>query len=172
MTVHEFIQRATAQTGKGAVYRFGGGRTTPYGSSPLDETRGCDCSAFVCWCARIEKYQGHQLWWLKKLNDGWLNTDGIWVDAVQHRQGFFDELEKPEIGAIAVYPASHVAGVSGPKIGHTGIVTHIEDDVVTGVIHCSSSNYRNYGDAIYMTDNSVFRGKKALRYVWPASVTP
>lgn len=182
MTVDELLERARSQIGLGTVYRMGGGKIVPFGADCRDELGGCDCSAFVCWALRIRKYQGGEFWWLAELNDGWLNTDGIWLDARGDGMmpkpasplttGNFTQISEPSPGCIVVYPAEHIARVPGSKAGHAGIVTQVQDVTRWQVIHCSLGNYRLSRDAIQETDPEVFLRNRSTLFAWPASVKP
>lgn len=171
MKPYEFISRAKSQLNKGIKYRMAGGKQLPVGSTCADEVNSCDCSAFVCWVARMRKLQEHEQHWLFYLNGGWLNTDGMWRDA-DEQMGNFMALDNAEPGAIIVYPAKWVSGVPGPRVGHVGIVVSVDSrKEPTGVIHCSSGNYRSTGDAIRVADSArLWTKRKACRYVWPSSV--
>ena len=179
MTPEEVIARARSQIGLGTVYKLGGGKTVPSGSTCHDEFNGCDCSAFVCWVLKMRKYQGEEFWWLNKVNGGWYNTDGIWVDARGMAEdvgplytGCFTEIDEPKPGCIAVYPAEWISKIAGPEIGHIGIVTEVTDFANWKIIHCSSGNYRGFQDAIRETENNSFINKAALLFAWPSSVRP
>ena len=194
MEVKDEVERARGQLDLGTKYRLGGGKTKPRGTTCQDEDNGCDCSAFVCWVLRLPKWQDDEIWYLNELNDGWLNTDGMWLDA-KRSFGFFEELDFPLPGALVVYPAHRgkmgLPSTPGPKIGHVGIVTEVSrrqntragrrgslDDVefvptdVKQVVHCSAGNFRGWGDAIKETDAAVFDRKRSTIYAWPSSVRP
>ncbi len=49
--------------------------------------------------------------------------------------------------------------------GHVGIVTNVGNGKVRKVIHCSSGNFRKYGDAIRETPPTVFQVPDAV-FVW------
>ena len=183
MTPKEAIARARSQLGQKTVYRMGGGKSTPTGQTCHDELRSCDCSSFVCWVLKQRKYQADEFWWLAQLNGGWLNTDGMWVDATggvtmniddalsgPRTTGNFSLIRSPLPGAIAVYPASWVSKKEGPRVGHVGVVTAVRGQSSWDVIHCSKSNWLN-GDAIQETGPGVFLGVSSLTFAWCASVS-
>lgn len=182
MTVDELLERARSQIGLGTLYRFGGGKIIPSGMDCRDELNGCDCSAFICWALKVRKYQGNEFWWLAALNGGWMNTDGIWIDARGDGDrpkpsgplttGCFTEIHEPRPGCVAVYPASWVSKLPGPDVGHIGIVTEAQDRNHWKVVHCSNYNYQTYRDAIRETGPESFLNRKALLFAWPASVKP
>lgn len=202
MELSEALRRARGQLGLGAIYRLGGGSTNPRSSTCLDEGHGCDCSALVAWVLKLPKWQRDEIWYLDELNDGWLNTDGIWLDA-HRRFGYFEKLEGPVPGCVVVYPGHKgrmgLPEAPGPKIGHVGIVTavkvkalhretrvgaglhpreidfmgtKIKRTAATKVVHCSSGNFRGWGDAIQETGLAVWTKRKATIYAWPSSVRP
>lgn len=157
------LERARKWIGKG-TYVLGGGRDGDVGhKSPLDANGGCDCSMFECWCLELSKDVRPCPAWLKAVNGGWYNTDGIYWDAEAEPTGIFISTDTPVPGDVIVYPAlwcAHAVGVelkSGPRIGHVGIVSEVYP---TGrpskVIHCSAGNQRRFGYAIAETDTDVF----------------
>lgn len=177
MTSGELLERALSQLGLGTHYRMGGGKTTPTGRDCRDDAGGCDCSAYVCWCFRLPKFQAAEMAWLEELNGGWLNSDGIWTDARGQggafgpaTSGFFTEVDEAEPGAVVVYPAKWVSGVDGPKVGHVGIVTGVAGDRSYDVVHCSAGNWRGGSDAIMETDSFVFEKQAATIFAWASSV--
>lgn len=170
MTATELIARARAQIGQHTVYRLGGGKGTPTGEDPRDEAGSCDCSAFACWVLGLQKHQ-EQFAWLRRLNGGWFNTDGIWWDANRESTGYFNALSAPQLGAVIVYPSRRVSATTGPAIGHVGIVSDVRGTNVRRVIHCSSGNYRRDGDAIAETSpDGIFERSAATICAWCVSV--
>lgn len=150
----------------------------PYGPDCRSSDGTCDCSSFALWCLGIRQFQDQELWWLKELNGGWYNTDGVWYDAQGSgghlRAGFtgnFVVMSKARVGCVIVYPAKWVSRVPGPKVGHIGIITNVQATECT-VIHCSKGNYENYRDSIYETKTDVFDQRQATIYAWAASVRP
>lgn len=166
MDVNELLMRARSQVGKKTVY--GLGRGTTVGTSPRDETGACDCSAFVCWCLDIRKQQT-QFAWLVKLNGGWFNTDGIWWDATNESTGFFEKTDKAEPGALVVFPGKATSKLPGPKIGHVGVISSVGADGSYRIIPCSSSNFKQTGDAIRETLPTMFTPASTI-VAWPAAV--
>lgn len=173
MTVSDLLARALSQAGNETEYVLGGGRQTPDGGDCRDENGGSDCSAFVCWALGIPKAAPFA--WMRRVNGGWYNTDGIWWDALHERTGLFSVC-KPAVGAVVVYPSSWMsrrhAGVKGlaPKIGHVGIVTEVRAGEISRVLHCSAGNFRRTGDAIQETGPEVFRAP-AVATAWCATIT-
>ena len=167
MTVNEFLARARGQVGQGTVYGMGRGATL--GPSPRDEIGACDCSAFVCWCLDIRKQQT-QFAWLVALNGGWYNTDGMWWDATRESTGFFEKIDKPEPGALVVFPGRATSKLAGPKIGHVGVITSVAANGSYKIVHCSSGNFRTTGDAIRETAPTMFTTASTI-VAWPAAVS-
>lgn len=170
MTAQELIARARAQIGQGTVYRLGGG--TVAGDSCRDEAGACDCSGFVLWCLGLQRRYPEERW-LATATGGWLNTDGLWYDAMTGPNRFVTPCDRVP-GALIVYPASWMAhsvlGAPksvGPRVGHIGILT--APDLV---IHCSAGNRRRCGDAITQTGTEVFDRVAVTRTVWPNGVEP
>lgn len=174
MTPNEIVGRARSAVGRKTKYVLGGGKMTPVGEHPMDERGGCDCSAFVCWVLGINKHQ-EGLAWLRRVNGGWYNTNGIWWDAVKERTGIFDcvPASGPIPGDVIVYPG-RIFGETGPAIGHVGIVSATQRpmtpprdwvQVVKTVIHCSGGNFRKFGDAVAETGPEVFLAVKSTRVV-------
>src|SRR5262245_64133161 len=142
------LARARSASGRGVKYQLGAGASYK-APTPGNSENECDCSGFVCWVLGVSRYQP-QFAWLKKLNGGWMNTDGIWWDGTRENTGFFDRSSGTEMpGNVIVYPSLGTAkklssaAAKGPDIGHVGIVT-----APGRVIHCSSGNFRKYGDSI------------------------
>ena len=165
MNAKELVERARAMTELPSHYRLGGGKTAPAGAHPLDGGGTCDCSAFVMWCLGIPKPSG--LTWLKKLNGGWYNTDGIFVDAVREPTGMFTRLDAPRPGAIVVYPSRAVAqNPQQPKVGHVGIVSEVDATGIARVVHCSKGNDTKLGRAIAETGPAVFATPPLSAIAW------
>ncbi|HPM76419.1 MAG TPA: peptidoglycan-binding domain-containing protein [bacterium] len=62
-------------------------------------------------------------------------------------------------GDIVVYPDQN------NRQGHMGFVSRTLNGIVTHVIHCSSSNYRNHGDAILETAPIAFQNNQQTRFM-------
>jgi hypothetical protein len=158
MTVEELLARARSAIGHKVKYRLGAGGIDPTSPTPASIDNACDCSGFVCWCLGISRKTDHPLY--VRFNGGWINTDAIVYDAY-HPTGLFFPLEQPRVGCLWVFPSRR------PKrpYGHVGIVSAMSKGKVTKVIHCSSSNFRRYGDAILETPPTVFQVPDTL-FVW------
>ena len=160
MTVSEFLTRARSALGKNVKYKLGAGGISPTTPTPANIHNECDCSGYVCWCLGISRKTDHPLY--VNFNGGWINTDAIVRDANQPT-GFFGKLAAPKVGCLVVFPSRP----PNRKVGHVGIVTQINSagDKVLKVIHCSSGNFRNFGDAIKETPPSVFQQSDTI-FVW------
>lgn len=172
MTNDEVVKRARYALGRKTKYRMGAGSLSPSASLPKDETGAADCSAFACWAVGIAKHDP-RFAWLRALNGGWFNTDGIWHDAIEQSTGLFDYVElftptssraNMRPGDLLVFPgrwsvakAKSWAGSleKGPAVGHVGIVVSVKVEDVR-VVHCSSGNFRRTGDAVQLTGPTAF----------------
>lgn len=159
MTLDELLDRTYAATGKGTVYALGSGAPA-HSPVPAGEDGACDCSGFVAWAFAYPRYQPY-FSWLKRINGGWMNTDGI-VEDVQHVTGLWEQDPDRNVGSVLVYPSRAYAvaqswkGTWGaPKIGHVGIITR---RVASGwrIVHCSQGNFLRWNDAVRETGTEVF----------------
>ncbi|MFN8525306.1 MAG: glucosaminidase domain-containing protein [Chloroflexota bacterium] len=148
-SVDRLIARSRSALGHGFKYQLGQGGMRPQSALPGSPSNGCDCSGFVCWCLGISRQTDHNLY--RQFNGGWINTDAI-VNDVRTTTGFFRPLETSRVGALMVYPSRQPSR----PYGHVGIVTEVADGSVARVIHCSSTNYARFGDAIAETGPEVF----------------
>jgi cell wall-associated NlpC family hydrolase len=164
----DIVNRARSAIGHGTLYRLGAGAPAS-APGPWDETGSCDCSGFACWVLGLSRFQPI-LGFLKPLNGGWLNTDGMVCDALSPT-GFFEQVAgAPLPGDLVVYPSWWYAkqiyrahrpfGPNRPRIGHVGIVSGDQR-----VIHCSARNYNKYDDAISETDFTSFLSVAYFRYI-------
>lgn len=163
----DIVSRARSAIGHGTLYRLGAGAPAN-APKPWDETGSCDCSGFVCWVLGLSRYQPI-LSFLKPLNGGWLNTDGMVCDSLSPT-GFFEGVAgAPLPGDLVVYPSLWYAkkvhraerpfGQYTPRIGHVGVLTQ------GMVIHCSAGNYKKSADSIQETDLSPFTAVSYFRYI-------
>jgi cell wall-associated NlpC family hydrolase len=162
MTPADLIARARSAAGRKTKYLLGGG-----GARPTTPTPGvtCDCSGFVCWALGLARKTDNPLY--VRLNGGWVNTDAMVADAFTE-VGMFYLLEQPQVGAVIVYPSAKSGG--GPRVGHCGIITEAPAGFATKVIHCSSGNFRNFGDAIAETGLKAFDRQASTIYAWYAGI--
>ncbi len=158
--VAPFLKRARSASGFKTIYDLGSGGMNPASARPVSSGNKCDCSGFVCWALGISRQTTHPLY--MTFNGGWINTDGMVHDA-KNPTGCFSQLNKAKIGCIVVFPGGRVNGIT--TIGHVGIVTGVKDGRPSKVLHCSSGNYRNNGEAIQETLPTVFNRSDAI-YAW------
>lgn len=159
MTIQELLSRARSASGKKIRYKLGAGGLSPQAPLPANISSECDCSGLVCWALGVSRRTDHPLY--VKFNGGWLNTDGIVHDA-KTVTGFFQSLDKARPGCLIVYPSRKQPA----RVGHVGIVTKAGvDGKPLAVLHCSSGNFRKFGDAIRETGPDVFAGPATI-YAW------
>jgi len=128
-----------------------------YPSSRWDEpVRACDCSGFSNWVVGVVR--------------GGIGLAYIWTQtmydySLQRVEEIFERIDEARVGSLVVYPP----GRRGEEHGHVGIVTEAAAGAATRVVHCSSTNFRYYGnhDAIEETGPEVFEYHAPLRYLWP-----
>jgi hypothetical protein len=150
MQIAAVLARAHAALGHNTVYKLGKGGMNP--GSPLPSANGeCDCSGFVAWCLGMSR-KTHEHFYVQ-FNGGWIETTAVWTDVGQN-VGIFEPSQRVP-AAVLVYP---------DHAGHQGHIGIVVDG--THVIHCSSSNYTNHGDAIRMTNFQVFDNNASTRLGW------
>lgn len=183
MTGAEIVARARSAMGKGIGYELGAGGRHHLAHLPAGRSNKgkpglwCDCSAFVAWVNGYDRI-------------GYTNTDYIVSDA-KSPGGRYSKVSAAAVqpGDTVVYGGIFVAGVR-VAIGHTGIVTrtpicdgcatplHAHDPTcprksavklgskawweALRVVHCSSSNWRNLGDAIQETRGTPFKKARTI----------
>lgn len=160
MTPAEVVVRGRSALGKGTKYTLGKGGYKPTKTWVSKES---DCSGFVAWCfgvSRILKIPYYQ-----ELNGGWFETSALYKDA-QSTRGFVDEvlLSECDIGDLFLWPDRD------GKQGHVGIISEVDLglEVPTKVLHCSSGNWKKYGDAIQETSTHLFLEARGIvaRVAW------
>lgn len=149
------VERARSAIGKGTIYKLGAGGRDPMAPLPGDAENRCDCSAFFAWSLALDVRQpGIPLH--KRYNGGRLTTSSIVYDArrPQKETGLFTIVPTPDPGDGVVYPwrdgkPGHIAAVSffDPLNFWKGL----------RIIDCSSTNYRETGDAIRERSGEFFR---------------
>lgn len=166
MIVTDLFTRARSASGRNIKYKLGAGGMSPKSPLPANMSNECDCSGFVCWCLGLSRQTDHPLY--VKFNQGWINTDAIVYDA-NTQTGFFSRLEVPQPGSLIVFPRK-----DSKSVGHVGLITEVASTdsgvLPTKVIHCSSGNFRNFGDAIVETDATVFLKRRDTIYAWFAGI--
>lgn len=68
-----------------------------------------------------------------------------------------------------VFPSNKTSNVTGPKIGHVGVITSVASDGSYKVVHCSNGNFKTTGDAIRETVSKVFTPPSTV-FAWAAPV--
>jgi hypothetical protein len=171
--VDEVLARARSQAGLGIRYKLGGGSARASRHTCADTGGTCDCSAFACWALGVDK-QGSYPFLVPagqpvEPGNQWYGTDNMWNDSVHVALGLFSKIDRPIPGCLILYPAQRLSGKKSTP-GHVGIVTKVGAEGAVVVLHCSSGNFRQTGDAIQETDDSAFRGKAGLIFAWYAGV--
>lgn len=150
------IDRARTALGLKIQYKLGKGGVKPELSTPAPQGQ-CDCSGYVAWCLGISRVMKDPFY--KAANDGWFETTAIYKDILSSA-GIFAEVSAPVPGCIAVY------GDHGGNQGHIGIVTQVKNNKVQRVIHCSSSAWKNTGDAIAENNLAALTNNPNVRFGW------
>jgi cell wall-associated NlpC family hydrolase len=135
------LVRAQSALGLGTVYKLGKGGFDP--TRPM--MPNCDCSGFVSWAIGIPRE-------LPPTSNKWVSTDSVWSGGKPVKPNLFSQIPLAEsmAGDLLVYPdkAGHQ--------GHIGIITQVDNNSPTYVIHCSKGNFIHYHDAIRTTGPGVF----------------
>lgn len=119
------------------------------GKGGFDPTKGftpqCDCSGFIAWAIGIPRE-------LPPRSNKWLSTDEYWKGGAPVKANLFlpKNLNEAMVGDLLVYPDS------GGNQGHIALINQVDLNMPTFIIHCSSGNFRNFGDAIRITNPNVF----------------
>ncbi|OLY91822.1 chitosanase of glycosyl hydrolase group 75 [Cnuella takakiae] len=148
LTTSEVIKRARTMLSRRTIYKLGKGGMNPSALRASDSNNELDCSGFVAWCLGISRHTSNSFYasYNGDGNKGWFETTAVYRDA-NHHLGLVTRIDNPVRGCIVVYGDSIVNGQR--RQGHIGIVTEVsEAGVARKVIHCSSSGYRDFGDAI------------------------
>lgn len=168
MSTPSALDRARSQLGR-LRYVLGAGGRDPESAHPGDATGGCDCSGFVCWALGFDRKQPGFAGY------SWVSTDSLVAISRRPDNGWFEEIPRPEVGCLVVYPGQHRAG-KRVRIGHVGLVSGVPAEWSAGlpnqhkalrVIHCSMGNQRRTGKAVQETDGGAWVGKGSvfLRYL-------
>ena len=165
MEAEYLVNRALGMVDQGIRYKLGAGGMKP--NLPTPAPKGlCDCTGFIAWCFGISRKTNNPFY--VKHMGGWFETSVIYLD-VGHTAGLFEQLQVPKPGAIVVFGDKTAS--TGRKEGHSGLVTAVDTKgKVKHVVHCSSGNDNRAGDAIQVTDDSVFKNQNA-RYGWWSGLT-
>jgi hypothetical protein len=139
-----YVLRARSVVNCDIKYKLGSGGLNPNSQLPSND-KLCDCSGFVCWVFHLSRKTNIPFY---KQYGGWIFTDSM-VEDINSSTGIFERLTVPSVGCIVVYGA-------GKKIGHVGIVSEVQNNLMKKVIHCSSGNSSKFNAAIQETSPSVF----------------
>jgi hypothetical protein len=166
MRVETAITRALSGVGRSTKYESPG-RMPSFDATAWPSGSKCDCSGFIDWVFRLfpTRKVDHPLY--RKINGGWFETSGIHADGLANT-GWFSRIDDPRPGALLVCP--DYVGADGRKHdGHIGLVVDVSGSGITGaskVVHCSFGNWKNKGDAIQVTDASVWAARLESIVVW------
>lgn len=156
MTRSDIVERAQSSIGRGCIYQLGKGGMKPDSPAPWDGAFKCDCSGFASWCIGQSRQTKNPHY--VNRNGGWLETTEIVFDAKGIHSGMFHEMSwlDAEPGDLLVY------GDSNGRQGHIGIVSEVDADGPSKVIHCSSGNFKHFKDAIQETGVGAFKLRNAI----------
>lgn len=152
----EVIARARTALGKKTEYKLGKGGFKPGLDTPAPAGQ-CDCSGYVAWCLGISRQMSDPFY--QQANGGWFETTAVAKDVLSP-YGIFKQITVPVPGCIAVY------GDHGGHEGHIGIVTAVKNGRPSLVIHCSSSAWKNNGDAIAENGIAALTDNPSVVYGW------
>ena len=122
-------------------YKLGEGGFNPI--KPL--TPQCDCSGFIAWAIGIPRE-------FPPGSNKWLSTTEYYAGGAPVLPGLLSqvELHQARAGDLLVYP--HQNG----QVGHIALISEVSDGQPAGILHCSSGNYKNFGNAVKITSPAVF----------------
>jgi len=115
-------------------YKLGEGGFNPI--KPL--TPQCDCSGFIAWAIGIPRE-------FPPGSNKWLSTTEYYAGGAPVLPGLLSqvELHQARAGDLLVYP--HQNG----QVGHIALISEVSDGQPAGILHCSSGNYKNFGNRHY-----------------------
>lgn len=135
------MNRAHSVLNLRTVYKLGKGGFDPTKAF----TPQCDCSGFIAWAIGIPRE-------LPPGSQKWLSTDEYWAGGKPAKPGLCTQktLAEAQVGDLLVYPDS------GGNQGHISLINQVDHTMPSFIIHCSSGNFRNFGDAIRITGPNIF----------------
>lgn len=143
VTAAQAVARARSAIGHGCKYGLGKGGMEPSRQWPWNDAMECDCSGFAMWALGASRVL-------------WFDTSRIVSEATNTRpmwEAYPWELAKP--GDLIVYGDRR--GTDGKvRQGHVGVVSEVNAEGPTLVVHCSGGNWREHSDAIRETVPTVF----------------
>lgn len=139
--IKQTIQRAYSALDFTTQYKLGEGGFNPI--IPL--TPQCDCSGFIAWVIGIPRE-------FPPGSNRWLSTTEYWTGGSPVLAGLLSqvELHQTQVGDLLVYP--HHNG----QVGHIALVNEVKFSQPVQILHCSSGNYKNFGNAVKITSTAVF----------------
>lgn len=140
----QLVLRARSAVNCNILYKLGKGGIYPSDALPSRD-QFCDCSGFVCWVLGLARKTDIPFY---RQFGGWIFTDSMVAD-IESTAGIFERLNRPEPGCIVVYGA-------GPRIGHVGLVSEVNNGTMKKVIHCSAGNSRRHNASIQETAPTIF----------------
>ena len=148
----QVLVRARSALGHKCIYVLGAGGMRPDFPHPWTDTMGCDCSGFAAWCIGVSRYVSAKNPLVGVFDGEWLETTKIFRDATAASPGAFVQIpwEHASASDLLVYPDSPAGQ------GHIGVVGAVDEGRPMTVIHCSSSNWKKFGDAIQETPIAEF----------------
>lgn len=153
MTRSRVVARAKSAIGRPTRYKLGAGGRAPSLKLPDIEL---DCSGFVAWALGVDRYLPNGS--IPYIDNGaWFECTNVFKDALSP-YGFVAhvDLRQAVAGDLLVWPDR------GSVQGHIGIITSIDSKQGMLVTHCSSGNFKKYGDAIQETDAKIFLDHGAI----------
>lgn len=122
-------------------YKLGEGGFNPI--KPL--TPQCDCSGFIAWAIGIPRE-------FPPGSNRWLSSTAYWAGGYPVLPGLLSqiELQQAQVGDFWVYP--HQNG----QVGHIALIHEVNNSQPTQILHCSSGNYKSFGNAVKITSTDVF----------------
>jgi hypothetical protein len=149
-------QRVISCMQSGDVDYVLGAGSPPWFGKQLDNGEGVDCSAFIAWSLMRRKAGGPD-WKNSKGQSNWLHSDSVVYDAT-NTNVIFKECEL-QPWCIFAY------GDKNGRQGHVGWVVDVRDGLE--IIDCSSSQSRNYGDAVRQRSGEWLRNRDDVVYCVP-----
>ena len=120
------LERARSMVGRGK-YHLGSGGKDPKAADPFDADGTCDSSGFQAWCFELPRESDEGVWFY---------TDALEADARGQVKGDLGDgvpWEQAQPGDLVVYGA-------GPKTGHVGMISAVNNLGPTAAIHCRSGS--------------------------------
>jgi hypothetical protein len=135
------MERAYSALRLTTQYKLGEGGFNPV--EPL--TPQCDCSGFIAWTIGIPRE-------FPPGSNKWLSTTEYWTGGFPVQPGLLSqvELHQAQVGDLLVYP--HQNG----QVGHIALINEVSNNQPAQILHCSSGNFKDFGNAVKITSTDVF----------------